>query len=131
MSSTAKRLCIVCGRPIAKRTSDFFFREPVAYQPPKPHSWGGDHNAIEAKPDGWREGNSIYLHQRPRSREEAQRYVNGEIISVRRDGEVLSRVSYWDGESWQDRFFCTNRCAMDQGYASAQHGHRYLWKSRS
>lgn len=130
MAAAKQRPCIVCGRPIAKRTSTIYFREPVAYRPPEPRSWGGFHDAIEAKPDGHREGEYIYLAQPPETRAEAQRYVNGEIISVQRDGDVLRQANYWDGESWADPFFCTNACAMKQGYASAQSGDRYKWKAR-
>lgn len=125
---TPPKACIVCGKPISKRTETFYFREPVTYVPPAPRSWGGMHDAIEAKPDGLREGNSAFLAQRPRDRKEAQRFVNGQIISSKRDGDILSSVTFWDGETYQDKFFCTNHCAMQQGYASAQQGTRFAWQ---
>jgi hypothetical protein len=126
----AKKLCIVCKRPIAKRSSTIYFREPNEYTPPLDASWGRVHEAIPARPDGHREGDKLYLAQRPRNREEAQRYVNGTIISASRDGAVLASVNYWDGESYRDTFFCTNECAMKQGYAAAQDGHRWVWKKK-
>lgn len=75
-----------------------------------------------------REGETIYLASKPKTRAEAQRYVNGEIISASRGSNGLAHVNYWDGESFADRYFCTNHCAMKQGYASAQHGDRFRWK---
>lgn len=126
----APLICIVCGRRIARRTETLYFRAPQEYQPAKPRSWGGEYPAQEAKPDGLREGNSLYLTDRPRTRVEAQRYVNGEIVSSKRRGEFLYSVNYWDGESYADKYFCTNHCAMRQGYASAAHGDRFRWKSK-
>jgi hypothetical protein len=122
--------CIVCGRPIAKRTATLYFREPKAYQPAKPTSWGDEWPAQEAKPDGLREGNHLYLQHRPRTRAEAQRYVNGQIVSSKRRAEFVTSVNYWDGESYADKYFCTNNCAMRQGYASAAHGARYVWRDK-
>lgn len=34
------------------------------------------------------------------------------------------RYSTWDGKSWRDEFFCSNQCAIAQGYISARAGHR-------
>lgn len=128
---TTRPKCIVCGRALAKRADTLYFREPQPYRPAVPYAWGGDFPAQEAKPDGFREGNALYLDDRPRTRTEAQRHVNGQIISSRRQGDFLYSVNYWDGESYTDKFFCTNHCAERQGYASAHHGDRFTWKRKS
>lgn len=124
------KTCIVCGRRIAKRTERFYFREPRSYRAPVERSYGGWYAAQEEKPDGFREGDTIYLANRPKTKDEAQRYVNGKIISLSRNGDEISHVNHWDGESYVSKYFCTNTCAIDQGYASAHHGARFTWKAK-
>lgn len=128
---TDRPKCIVCGRALPKRTDTLYFREPQPYRPAERRQWGGDFPAQEEKPDGFREGNSLYLEHRPRTRTDAQRYVNGQIVSSKRHADFLHSVNYWDGESYADEFFCTNNCAQKQGYASAHHGARFTWKRKS
>lgn len=51
-------------------------------------------------------------------------------MDYRGNGTVGSFV-VWDGESyWHAGYFCTNKCAIDQGMAAAKFGQRYTWKSR-
>lgn len=63
-------------------------------------------------------GMTNYLDERfsgkPATREEAQKYTNGIITSASRsaDGTYLATAHVWDGESYADEFFCTNRCAI-------------------
>jgi hypothetical protein len=111
--------CIVCGRRIAKNTRSLRFERP----------WGTHVEGERAVLHGGYMV-TVYLAERPRTRAEAQRYTNEPIISSKRgvDG-TLSEVRTWDGESYRDPYFCTNRCAQQQGYAAAQHGHRFTWKA--
>lgn len=113
--------CIVCGRKIRKLTRSVRFERP----------WGTHAEGERAVLHGGYMV-TLYMAERPRSRAEAQRYSNEAIISSKRgtDG-TLSEVGTWDGESYQDRYFCTNNCAQKQGYAAAQHGHRFTWKAAS
>lgn len=57
----------------------------------------------------------IWGHQAsaPPTREEAVKGINTRIMSVRHhhNGAVYG-VYTWDGESYQDRDFCTDRCAV-------------------
>jgi hypothetical protein len=111
--------CIVCGRPIAKLTKTIWFKAP----------WG-DH------PEGSRDDRNsflvtIYMTNRPRDRNEAKRFTNHAIISSKRDRDgSIAQIGTWDGESYRDPHFCTLYCAQRQGYAAAQHGHRYTWKDK-
>lgn len=109
MSIPHNRHCIVCGRAIAKRTQE------VRVQPT---SFNHTANFMTAQVQA-------DLH----SIEDCRRYTNAPyIISTRRRQGLITAFSTWDGESYRDKFFCTNRCAMDQGYASAHHGARFVWK---
>lgn len=135
------RICIVCGRPIRKKTTTFYFREPLearegghrgsvagfgtyGYEPPQ-----------EAKPDGHREQGStkwswtIYTSRIPKTKAQAQAFVNMQIVSVQRGAsdDVIRSVTVWDGESYEDEFFDTGGCAKKQGYASARSGDRFTW----
>lgn len=115
--------CIVCGKPIRKKTTTYYVRE-----------------ATNEKPHGHREssiGGTIFdLHfaaeRMPKSRPEVQAVVNGTVIFHRygAQGRIWTFTT-WDGESYEDEFFHSKECAMKQGYASARSGHRYTWRSRS
>lgn len=111
--------CIVCGRAIAKTTKSIYFYVPGP---------GSDFKV------GDRQGTftvTLYVAERPANRQEAQRHTNDRIISSRTDSHGrISTIGTWDGESYRDKYFCTNQCAMDQGYASAKHGARFTWKPR-
>lgn len=113
------RHCIVCGKPIPKATVTIYFKEAAGYKREpgtREESYGGYMVAI-------------YVAERPRTKAEAQRHVNQPIVSVRRLGEYVSQVGVWDGESFASEYFHSNECAIRQGLASAQHGHRYKWAS--
>lgn len=79
---------------------------------------------------------SSSLADKPKSREEAQRLVNQEIVSISwsyntswddedhsvRVRDHIHKVATWDGESWTDPFFCNGDHAQRFGYASARGG---------
>lgn len=134
------RNCIVCRKSIRKKTTFIRFRRPVAYRAPGPLGYsmgqGYGHDAgTEEKPEGHREddgpwGVCIYTSNPPKTKAEAQRYANMQIVSVKRDldPKTISEVTLWDGSSYQDDFFCSGTCAQKQGYAAARAGHRWTWK---
>lgn len=62
----------------------------------------------------------IELTDKPTTREEAQRLVNGEITSVASWAGNISRVSVWDGKSFIDQYFCTGSCAQAFGRMCAK-----------
>lgn len=65
----------------------------------------------------------MYRIEKPMTRAEAQRLVNQEIVSIRRSRHgFIDHITTWDGETYRDRYFCTNRCAMALGYAAANSG---------
>ena len=111
IKSKTQPLCRYCGKPIAKRTESVNFNE----RPSRPDLRG----------------------IKPLSRAEAQRLVNGKIVSVRwtvpkrlERGEFeptgeprfISQVGLWDGESYVDEFFCNGDHAKSFGYSAAQKG---------
>lgn len=88
--------CCNCGHAIPKRTRMIMF---------------GQQNYRDERFEG-----------RPKTREEAQKYTNGIVTSSRRsaDGSYLLSVNVWDGESYVDEFFCTNRCAISYAHNMAR-----------
>lgn len=95
--------CQWCGRDIAKAVTTYFF---------------GQREDRPSRRD---------FAAKPMTRDEAQRFVNGTIISAARSGgavNYISRIGVWDGESYESEFFCTNRCAMTFGLAAARNGWR-------
>lgn len=96
-------LCRWCGKPIAKRTVSHWFGQ------------------------GSQEGSGYWINhaERPKTVDEAQRFVNGQIVSVRRRGYggaagEISSVGVWDGESYRDDDFHADTCARAFGYAMAE-----------
>lgn len=98
--SAVRPLCRTCGKGIAKRTTH--------------HTFGYSGAQAERTPY-WVEHPEV-VH----SKEEAQRYINEPIVSVRGGYRCIS-VSSWDGESWKDEFFCTGSCAQTFGYFAMRH----------
>jgi hypothetical protein len=125
-----RKRCIVCNRPVPRRTTTYWFREPRAAIEAGP--FGG---SIPAHPEGEIIGTEIFTANPPTDRVGCQRYTNHTIISHKmdwRDKSKVSRFTVWDGESYLFRgHFCTNNCVMSQGYASAQFGERFIWKDRT
>lgn len=61
------------------------------------------------------------------SRDDLQRLVNGIIIQTRwaedAEGRYVERAMIWDGESYLDKFFCSDSCAAAMGRSvSRDHG---------
>lgn len=104
--------CIVCGRAIKKRIVTTWLRsEEQAAR----HVGGTSYRTVP---------------ELPTSAEQVRRLTNAPHITklYRYSSGEIHGFNTWDGESYQDDFFCTDRCAQRQGYAAAQHGHRYNWR---
>jgi hypothetical protein len=96
-------LCKVCGKPVPKTTSY--------------HEFGVEH--ISRSPS-W-----VCHPEKPATREEAQRLVNGQIISIKMSWRgdsprYVARANVWDGESYEwDGNFHAQSCAAAFGAAMA------------
>lgn len=92
--------CRSCGRPIRKLTTTVWFGAQA------PHA----------------DAFSISRTEKPATLDEARRLVNQQVVSHqwRGDREWIHRMGLWDGESYQDEFFCTGECAKRLGYAAAR-----------
>ena len=117
--SKVQPLCRYCGKAIRKRTITVRL---------KPEPTGNEHPM---------EGFSRYIFvgsTYPRTKAECQRLTNHAISAVRRyqpikgvglDWDEKTGESYieqfteWDGESYNDEFFCTGECAKNFGYMIA------------
>jgi hypothetical protein len=129
------RKCINCGRTIAKKTNTIRFDTPRAFRPAghmsevMGHKVGYQPERAE-KPEGHREedgfgGWTIYTSNPPKTKAEAQRYSNHPIVSIRRWKDAISQFSVWDGESYEDQFFHSGKCATEFGYKAARAGVRF------
>lgn len=67
------------------------------------------------------------MGSRPKTKEEAQRRTNQQIISVKKFGDEIYSANVWDGETYIHPF-CTNACAMAFGYAAYASGSRRVKK---
>jgi hypothetical protein len=105
-------LCRYCGAPIRKRTHTVYF--------------GRAHDRLDD-----------YLTERterPTSKEEAQRLLNHQIVSVRWthgdraawsakvDYDYICQVTTWDGERYVDPYFCNGEHARRFAYLFAKNG---------
>jgi hypothetical protein len=112
--STTQPLCRYCGIAIRKLTSVHWFGENVDFY--KNHA-----------------DRAIHHGEQPRSRE-AQRCIIEAIVShqwstLTKDGDLLPRteqfvrkVHVWDGESYEDGFFCNGDHARRFAYLLAREG---------
>lgn len=115
--SSVAPLCRCCFKPIGKATDYHYFGQMAS---------GADR----------RYGNTY-----PRSKAEVQTLVNGIIVSVgwRRfdphnsyhsswskesGGDYIDKVTIWDGESYKDGLFCTDRCAVTYARVYAEAGYK-------
>ena len=95
--------CLSCNKPLKKRTTTIFFESP---RPGRQIRRG----AIAAD---------------VRTKEEAQRHTNLEVVSVQRNvNDLVWSAGVWDGTSYGpyacDGLFCTNSCAQAFGIAAAK-----------
>lgn len=112
--SATQPLCRTCGKKIKKRTEVVWFGR---------NGPASDYGSY--RPD-----------DRPRSKAEAQRLVNQQVVSVswRRapdttyghvvgdpDFDYIDSVKVWDGETYEDGLFCTLACAATMGRSAATH----------
>lgn len=109
-------LCRYCGKAIRKRTRSVLFNRP-------------DNRGANPY--------TICRPEKPKSRKEAQGLFNETIVSLRwTRGEeygakqagfdYISTCSIWDGESYEDEFFCNGEHARMFGYAAARMKDRTL-----
>jgi hypothetical protein len=131
--------CIVCGKPIRKKTNYVRFDKPRPYRAATTKIIMDreveDMSEQEERPEGLRMVDSLgnitlYTANPPKTKAECQRFTNGTVLAVKRhwnERDVISEFSFWDGETYEDEFFDNGRCAQRQGYASARHGDRWTW----
>ena len=131
------KLCIVCGKPIAKKTQTWYLRLPIPQREETYRMIGGrqiiDQYAHPGKPAGTieRGANTVtaYVAQLPKTKEECARLTNHKIVSTRRNGnDEIEQFSAWDEESYISDFFHADICAISQGYAAAEAGYRWKFK---
>ncbi len=112
--SDQQPLCRSCGKPIARYTE-------VRYVWDRQPKFNTD--SIIVVPEG--------LH----SKADCQRYSNKIVTAVgysydtdvnyeRTGSRRVDKFYEWDGESYQDEFFCTNACAHDFARMAARSGTR-------
>jgi hypothetical protein len=97
----AAPLCRYCAKPISKQTETYFF--------------GCGQGEIDRNVHHGRG-----FTAQPATKAEAQTFVNGRIVSVRRWGDRISQVSTWDGESYVSPYFCNGDHARRFAYAVAR-----------
>jgi hypothetical protein len=130
------RACINCGQRIPKKTQRVRIEPPVEYKAATTKMLMGrtmpDMPERLEKPEGHREvgqfTTTIYTDNPPRKQADCQRFVNGEIVSVRRhfnDEGIINQFSYWDGESYMDEYFHNGACAKRFAYKAARRGVRF------
>lgn len=111
----SRPLCRYCGKPIRKRTRMVCF--------------GATDSQVASSPSF-----VTFRAERPRSKEEAQSLFNQEIVSVRwlrgedygakqAGFDYITQASTWDGETYDDPFFCNGDHAKKFAYAAARTGH--------
>lgn len=102
--STTQPHCRYCGKPIAKKTNGAWFGSKAANGP----------------------GNYV---EKPKSVEEVRQLTGLQVASVRWDHQhpgpdnFIFSVTLWDGESYQDEYFCGPGHAARLGQLLAAAGH--------
>lgn len=116
--SATQPLCLWCGKRIPKYTTS--------------------HNVIT--PAMWQTSFADRYESLPKTMADCQKLTNERVVSVdyqyeqdanydRTGRRVIHSYSTWDGESYQDEFFCNGDHAKSFGYAAAHHGLRLKRKS--
>lgn len=104
---TDQPLCRYCGAKIRKATEHTYIRTH------------GDTQGIRLE-------STIFVDELPQTKQQAQRLFNQQIVSVRRNhprDPGITQVSTWDGESYEDKFFCNGSHAKRFAYLMAKNGH--------
>lgn len=104
--SKTQPLCRCCGKAIKKRTVAFI----VDKHPPGP-------NVHHTNSEFWRH---VYSDPLPKTKADCQRLTNLEVVSLRKHNGDVVHFGAWDGESYDDEFFCTGGCAQRWGYVMAE-----------
>jgi hypothetical protein len=108
-------LCRYCGKPVPKYTTA---------------KW------LELNPESMKYmvGSKVLVEQLPKTKAEAQKLFNEEVVSVQRKKEYdwggpghgkdlgIGRVTLWDGEAYMDEFFCNGDHARRFAYVMARDG---------
>lgn len=109
-SSTAQPLCRNCGKRIKKLTNLVMFA------------------AESDRVEGW----WLYRAAFPKTKAEAQREVEQQIVSVsyaspyfaeKRGHSYIDKATTWDGKSYQDEWFCGGNCRNAFAVLMAARGH--------
>ncbi len=111
--------CIVCGKPIAKKTHTIYLRETNSNRSHGEYSDETYSKHLFLDKDKW-----------PKNKADCQKLTNMIVVSVQYTGSERSIYSFgvWDGQSYDDEFFHSQLCATRQGYAAAREGLRWTWK---
>lgn len=118
--SPTQPLCRTCGKAIRKRTKDIRVHLTEPASPDMTSEWT----------DGkWRQVPARMITGRFETKAAIQRTVNETVVAIRFNyvtengdptGEkYIDRISVWDGESYQDEFFCNGEHAKDFAYMCA------------
>jgi hypothetical protein len=107
-------LCRTCAKPIRKHSTIVWVHEK-----PTPHH----------HPSAY----SRYIYGELRSKEDCTQHTNQQVLSVGyttdyKDGEPqpetcrVRKFTEWDGETYEDEFFCSSTCAQAFGRMAARSG---------
>jgi predicted nucleic acid-binding Zn ribbon protein len=102
-SAPPSRYCIVCAKAIPRRVKTVEVRSKTA-----PFTGHAGTPVVDL-----------------RTIDDCRNYSGTEhVYALRLWHGYVYRFSTWDGKTWRDEFFCSNQCAIAQGYISARAGHR-------
>ena len=105
-----KPLCRTCGKALKRKLEYIVFQERV-----------GAFIGRTTRPEN------------PTTRKEVERLVNIPVVYLRRCKQagkehLIAYAALWDGESYVDPYFCSNRCAETLGRCCAREG---TWLQRA
>lgn len=124
-------LCRWCGRPIRKRTIDYWFGRNPDHYPQEDDK----RRTFREKPTALAEAQRLIGNMKitsvrwHRVRKEDAEYLDGGIIAVDpNEFDYIDRATAWDGESYLPRYhyFCSASCAAELGQAATRHPHNVI-----